>query len=154
MLIDCNDCRKDEMKMDLIWNEIVTEEDISNLNNLYGYFEDSVIVSMNYISGNSINDEFVGDFHGNNDLRIMFQRLDSNPFSIELWFAHTKQIKFLFVNPSDKCQMDIMKAKVCRNNNSIFWTMWDEFNPYNEEHQKLNDVVFVESECLKWRVIK
>ena len=140
--------------MDLIWNEIVTEEDISNLNNLYGYFEDSVIVSMNYISGNSINDEFVGDFHGNNDLRIMFQRLDSNPFSIELWFAHTKQIKFLFVNPSDKCQMDIMKAKVCRNNNSIFWTMWDEFNPYNEEHQKLNDVVFVESECLKWRVIK
>ena len=44
--------------------------------------------------------------------------------------------------------------KVCRNNNSIFWTMWDEFNPYNEEHQKLNDVVFVESECLKWRVIK
>lgn len=45
--------------MDLIWNEIVTEEDISNLNNLYGYFEDSVIVSMNYISGNSINDEFV-----------------------------------------------------------------------------------------------
>ena len=47
------------MKMDLIWNEIVTEEDISNLNNLYGYFEDSVIVSMNYISGNSINDEFV-----------------------------------------------------------------------------------------------
>ena len=50
--MDCNDCRKDEMKMDLIWNEIVTEEDISNLNNLYGYFEDSVIVSMNYISGN------------------------------------------------------------------------------------------------------
>ena len=30
--------------------------------------------------------------------------------------------------------MDIMKAKVCRNNNYIFWTMWDEFNPYNEEH--------------------
>lgn len=57
--MDCNDCRKDEMKMDLIWNAIATEEDISNLNNLYGYFEDSVIVSMNYISGNSINDEFV-----------------------------------------------------------------------------------------------
>ncbi len=54
MLMDCNDCRKDEMKMDLIWNEIVTEEDISNLNNLYGYFEDPVIVSMNYISCNSI----------------------------------------------------------------------------------------------------
>ena len=37
------------------WNaeggRVVTEEDISNLNNLYGYFEDSVIVSMNYISG-------------------------------------------------------------------------------------------------------
>ena len=26
--MDCNDCRKDEMKMDLIWNEIVTEEDM------------------------------------------------------------------------------------------------------------------------------
>lgn len=54
----------------------------------------------------------------------------------------------------------LMDCNDCRKNemknglNSIFWTMWDEFNPYNEEHQKLNDVVFVESECLKWRVIK
>ena len=33
------------------WNEVITDSDIAYLNNIYGDFEDSMIVSMNYISG-------------------------------------------------------------------------------------------------------
>ena len=34
------------------WIEIVNDEDIMYLNNMYDDFEDALIVSMNYISGN------------------------------------------------------------------------------------------------------
>ncbi len=33
------------------WIEVVNEEDIMYLNNMYDDFEDALIVSMNYISG-------------------------------------------------------------------------------------------------------
>jgi len=59
---------------------------------IYDDFEDSVIVSMNYISGNSVDENLVGNMRGDNDLKIVFQRLDKDPFSIELWFTHTRQI--------------------------------------------------------------
>lgn len=142
-----------DLELYVEWNDVSTDADIEYLNNIYDNFEDSLIVSMNYISGNNIDSELVGDMRGDNDLRVVFQRLDKNPFSIELWFIHTKQMRLLFVNPSDNCQMDIMKAKVCRNSRAFFWTMWDEFDPDNEEHRTDSDVVFVESERLKWRVL-
>jgi hypothetical protein len=50
--------------------------------------------------------------------------------------------------------MGIMKAKVCRNEKSVFWTMWDGFDPDNEEHKKLSDVAFIEAKGLKWSVLE
>lgn len=47
-----------------------------------------------------------------------------------------------------------MKAKVCRNERSLFWIMWDGFDPDNEEHRDLSDVAYIEAEGLKWRVLK
>ncbi|MCR4749466.1 MAG: hypothetical protein K5877_06740 [Lachnospiraceae bacterium] len=135
------------------WNEVITDSDIAYLNNIYDDFEDSVIVSMNYISGNSVDENLVGNMRGDNDLKIVFQRLDKDPFSIELWFTHTRQIRLQFVTPSDNCQMDIMKAKVCRNERALFWTRWDGFDPDNEEHRNLSDVAYIEAEGLKWRVV-
>ena len=145
--------RKLVKELDLEWNIIQTDDDIEYLNNIYDFFEDSMIVSMNYISGNSVDKDLVGNMQQDNNLSILFQRLDENPFSIELFFTHTKQIKFHFNNPSDGYLSDIMKAKVCRNDKSVFWTMWDEFDPNNEEHKLLQDVIFVEAEGLKWRFV-
>lgn len=89
-----------------------------------------------------------------NDLKVIFQRLDSNPFSIELWFTHTKRLNnFIFINPDDNCLSDILYAKVCRNDKSIFWTVWEEFNPYDEEHLSSNDIKLIEAAGLKWRVL-
>lgn len=140
-------------ELNLEWNEVITEADAEDLNIAYDYFEDSVIVSMNYVSGNGVSGELVADMRGDNDLKIMFQRLDRNPFSIELWFTHARRMRFSFVNPSDNCQMDIMRAKICRNGKSVFWAAWDAFDPDNEEHLTASDVMFVESEGLKWRTL-
>lgn len=135
------------------WHEIKTDEDVRMLNELYGYFEDSFIISMQYISGDYVDSELFGHMEQENDLRVVFQRLDNDPFSVELWFTHTKRISnFVFVNPGDNMLSDIMRAKVCKNEDSVYWTVWEDFDPYDNEHLSATDIKLIEAEGLKWRI--
>ena len=134
------------------WIEIKNYADIQNLNETYDYFEDSVIVCMEYVSGDYVDKELFGYMGQTNDLKVTFQRLDNNPFSIELWFTNTKRINFTFVNPPDKCMSDILYAKVCKSDKSIFWTTSEKFNPNDEEH--LSETTLIESSGLKWRIVE
>ena len=137
----------------MIWNEINNDNDIQQLNETYNHFEDSMLVRMEYISGDYIDSERVGHMEQRNDLKAVFQRLDDDPFSIELLFTHTKRLSFVFVNPTDKCLSDIMYAKVCKNDKSVFWTLWEDFDPYNEEHLSISDLTLIEADSLKWRIV-
>ena len=136
------------------WIEVKSDEDIDYINKKYDNFEDAFLVEMNYVSGDYVDNELMGYMHQKNDLRLVFQRLDRNPFSIELWFTNAKRINMFFANLQDNCLSDILYAKVCRNKSSFFWTVWEDFDPYNEEHLALNDVKYVEGYGLKWRIIE
>ena len=59
----------------MIWNEIKSNNDIQQLNQIYNYFEDSMLVHMEYISGDHIDSERVGHMDQRNDLKAVFQRL-------------------------------------------------------------------------------
>ena len=136
------------------WYEVKNDADIQKINEMYNYFEDAMLVSMEYVSGDYIDNKLVGYMEQTNDLKVIFQRLDSNPFSIELWLTHTKRLSnFIFINPGDSCLSDLLYAKVCRNDKSIFWTVWEEFNPYDEEHLLSTDIKLIEAAGLKWRVL-
>lgn len=134
------------------WNEVKDDKDIVQLNEVYSWFEDAVIVSMGYVSGNSVDSELFGHMEMKNDLRVVFQRLDNEPFSIELWFYHTKHMNLVFTNPADNRMADIMEAKVCRNDESVFWTVWKDFDPYDPEN--LDGTMLIEAEGLRWRVVR
>ncbi len=136
------------------WIEVKNDADIKNINEIYNYFEDAMLIKMDFVSGDYVDNEMVGHMEQSNDLKVLFQRLDRNPFSIELWFINTKRMNMFFVNPCDKNLSDIMYAKVCRNEKSVFWTVWEEFDPYNEEHLSLSDVYHIEAYRLKWRVVE
>lgn len=135
------------------WIKIYCEEDIQKLNSTYGFFEDSYLVKMEYLSGDGVDENMYGFEEQLNDLKIVFQRLDRNPFSVELWFEHTKRINMYFHN-GNKYLSDIMYAKVCKNDDSYFWTLWEEFDPTNKDHLDLNDVYLIEAESIKWRIIR
>lgn len=135
------------------WIKIYCEEDIQKLNSTYGFFEDSYLVKMEYLSGDGVDENMYGFEEQLNDLKIVFQRLDKNPFSVELWFEHTKRIYMYFHN-GNKYLSDIMYAKVCKNEDSYFWTLWEEFDPTNKDHLDLNDVYLIEAESIKWRIIR
>ena len=141
-------------RLDLEWVEVKTEEDAEELNNLYDHFEDALITDMNYVSGDYVDEALEGHMIQKNDLKIRFQRLDTSPFSIELWFLHTKKVRFWFANPSDQSPSDILEGKVCLGEKSIFFTTWEDFDPMNEAHQRLEDVTYVEAEGLKWRIVE
>ena len=75
----------------MIWNEIKSDIDIQHLNDIYNYFEDSMLISIEYISGNYVDSERVGHMEQKNDLKVIFQRLDDDPFSVELLFNIPKE---------------------------------------------------------------
>lgn len=136
------------------WHEVKNDSDVNHLNELYNYFEDAMLVKMEYVSGDYVDDEMVGHMEQTNDLKVLFQRLDRNPFSIELWFTNTTRMNMFFNNPQEKHMSDILYAKVCRNEQTVFWTVWEEFDPYNEEHLSYNDLYFIEAYGLKWRIVE
>lgn len=134
------------------WIEIKSDADVQRLNETYNNFEDSYIVRMEYISGDYVDKEYCGHMVQTNDLKVLFQRLDNDPFSIELWFKNTKRLSFVFANLTDNCMSDILYAKVCKNDKSFFWTVWDEFDPTNEEH--ILGTTLIEAYGLKWRIVE
>ncbi len=136
------------------WQEVKNDTDVNCINELYNYFEDAILVKMEYVSGDYVDNEMVGHMEQTNDLKVLFQRLDRNPFSIELWFTNTKRMNMFFHNPQQKYLSDILYAKVCRNEQSVFWTVWEEFDPYNEEHLSYSDLYFIEAYGLKWRIVE
>ena len=136
------------------WQEVKNDTDVNCINELYNYFEDAILVKMEYVSGDYVDSEMVGHMEQTNDLKVLFQRLDCNPFSIELWFTNTKRMNMFFHNPQQKYLSDILYAKVCRNEQSVFWTVWEEFDPYNEEHLSYSDLYFIEAYGLKWRIVE
>lgn len=134
------------------WIEVKNDEDIQRINETYNYFEDAVLVKMEYVSGDYVDDSMTETLMQKNDLKLIFQRLDKAPFSIELWFTNTKRINMFFVNPQDNLLSDLLFAKVCRNEKALFWTVWEEFDPFNENHLKRSDVGYIEAYGLKWRI--
>lgn len=56
------------------WRNVKPDEDIRYLNNIYESFDDSFIGRMEYISGDFVNSDYVGQMNQCNDLKVIFQR--------------------------------------------------------------------------------
>jgi len=137
------------------WIEIKTMEDIEELHRQYNFFEDSYVVKFSFDSGNYVDREGVGHEYNNNNLILVFERLDDNPFSIEIMFTHTRRLNYFFpVQGKDNWTSDINFAKIVKNDEFYYWTIWKEFDPYNDEHLEYNDFILIEAKCIKWRVIE
>lgn len=133
------------------WIYINTMEDVKYLEETYDNFLDSELVSFNFTSGNYVDDDLVGHEYMTNILNIVFQRLDRNPFSIELSFEEMRRLS-IYTPLIIECSADIIYAKIVIANGFIYWTKWRDFNPYDEDHLRA-DTTYIESKRLKWRII-
>lgn len=135
------------------WNIIETEKDIDYLQQMYGNFMDSKLVSFNLQTGNYVDENLTGYEYNNNIFTMLFQREDINPFSIELIFEYTKRLNFVSPVMNDNWSSEILYGKIVKNNKYIYWTKWKDFDPYNEEHLLYNDFFLVEAYKAKWRIV-
>ncbi len=79
----------------MAWNEVKTTDDIEKLQQLYNNFRDSTLVGYRFESGNFVDKNRVSHEYNDNNLYLLFQRLDDNPFSIEILFQYTTRFNFL-----------------------------------------------------------
>lgn len=90
-----------------------------------------------------------------NKLFMLFQRLDVNPFSIEILFEYTKYFNFFTpVGGMDSFRSEINYAKIVKNDNWFYWTTWEDFEPEWREHLSYNDFILVQAKIIKWRIVK
>ena len=136
------------------WVELKNQEDILYLQEKFGNFEDSVLVYYHFNSGNYIDDNLVGYENNTNNFTMIFQRMDKNPFSIEILFENLRRFNFIAPNWNDNYSSEILYAKIVKNDKYYYWTKWEEFDPYNEQHLTYNDFILVEAHKVKWRIIK
>ena len=81
-----------------------------------------------------------------NELCLLFQRLDDNPFSIEIMFEYTKYFNFFApVGSEDSWRSEIDYAKIVKTDKWFYWTTWEDFDPNNQEHLKYNDFILISS---------
>lgn len=137
------------------WNNIDSEEDIDSLMKIYDNFEDCFIVKFEFVSGNYIDDNLTAHEFDTNNLLVLFQRQDKNPYSIEIMFEMTKKINFYAPVQGDEDYnlADILYAKIVKDDRYFYWTMWKEFNPFNAEHLNYNDFTLIQSRKVKWRIV-
>lgn len=103
-----------------MWNEIKAEGDINNLMERFGYFHDSCIKEMRYISGAFVDRDL--SMHAINNcrnLRIIFQKQSINPMVIELEFSNL--IKLDLEPNDDNYTCEILDVSMFIENGHIYW---------------------------------
>lgn len=136
------------------WYKIKTEADIEYLHHIYNNFADSTLVSYRFESGNFVDENQVGHEFNRNKF-YLFQRLNDNPFSIEIVFEYTKRFNFFApVGTEDSWRSEIEFAKIVKKGRWFYWTTWGNFDPDNQEHFSYNDFILIQAQTIKWRVVE
>ena len=137
------------------WIVLDNESKIKELMNLYNNFEDAFLTKFEFDSGNFVDCDGVGYSNNLNKLSMQFQRMDDNPFSIEIVFEYLTKLNFFPPNWDGKYAdiADINFAKIVKNDSNIYWTQWEDFDPYNHKHLNFNDFTLVEAKKAKWRMV-
>lgn len=108
-----------------MWNDIVTNDDIEALLDLYGGFHDSFVECMEYVSPCSI-DEELGFFkkpEADADLLVRFSRQFRNPRVVELMFGGLIEINF-------KPTLDVVRhCSIQRHGERLYWAEAVGFEP-------------------------
>lgn len=130
-----------------MWHEIRTEEDITFLMETVGYFHDSCLKELKYVSGAYVNN--VLSMHPVNDtreLKMVVQRQDDNPSAIELVFSGLNYCKLFPCNTQFTCE--ILDATLLWKDGNILWADCGGLSA--EEIEKYTGTV-ISAAGLRWR---
>ena len=89
-----------------MWNEVLQENDINKLMLEYGYFHDSCIKEIRYISGAFVNANLsMVPFNNDGVLIVVFQRQYTNPTTIEIEFCGLNSLQLKSSKDGYTCEI-------------------------------------------------
>ena len=132
-----------------MWHSVRTKDDITFLMETVGYFHDSCLKELKYVSGAYVNNDF--SMHPINDMRelkMIIQRQDDSPSAIELVFSGLNYCKLFPSNEQFTCE--ILDATLLWKDGNILWADCGGLSA--EEIEKYAGTV-ISAAVLRWRAV-
>lgn len=136
--------------MNTEWNEINTQEDIDHLMSLYHHFHDSCLKELKYVSGMHVDaDKSMAATNSKRQVHIVIQG-QWTPSVIEMVFD---KVIHVGLKPANEYSDGIIyEAYIAKEDGYYIWFDSARFNDDYRELYKFNDVTFIKSEKIKWRI--
>jgi len=134
------------------FNKINTQEDIQELMNKFGFFHDSCIKEIKYISGGYVSKK-VSDKNRTmcpvNSIRsvyIIFQSQNTDCSVIEMKFDFIQKLNLVPRNEDYDCIIN--DASLVKINNLFYWSEWESFDI---EDIEIENGTWISSKEVGWR---
>lgn len=132
-----------------MWHSVRTKDDITFLMETVGYFHDSCLKELKYVSGAYVNaDLSMHPINDTRELKMIIQRQDDNPSAIELVFLGLNYCKLFPSNEQFTCE--ILDATLLWEDGNILWA--DCGGLSLEEIEKYDGTV-ISAAGLRWRAV-
>lgn len=129
----------------VLWNEIITQEDVKIFNEIFGNFHDSCLKEMCFSSGGSVDVDLRMSTLSNPVARFLFQRQEKDPAAIEVEFSNVIQINIKPVSSSEG--VDLIETHLYLEDGKFFWSEKD----YQFFEENKNKCTWIASKAVKWR---
>lgn len=133
-----------------MWNEVLDKNDLQCFMNEIGYFHDSCIKEMRYLSGAYVDDDLA--MHSVNDKRILnviIQRQFKNVSMIEMQFIGLKCLKLFPIDEEHTCE--ILDSTMLLKDDGIYWC---DSGDISENDFVDYEGTFICASKLRWRSIE
>ena len=133
-----------------MWNEVLDKNDLQCFMNEIGYFHDSCIKEMRYLSGAYVDDDLA--MHPVNDKRILtviIQRQFEDVSMIEMQFIGLKCLKLFPIDEEYTCE--ILDSTMLIKDDCIYWC---DCGDVSENDFVDYEGTFVCASKLRWRSIE
>ena len=132
-----------------MWKKITTNEDIKELMETFDEFHDSCLKKLSYVSGAYV-DKKLAMFPLNclRSLKVIFQRQQLNPITIEIEFIGVEQLLLRPVKPDYTC--NIFAATMFLKDGLLYW--YDDKN-IRVNNYEMFDGTMICSTKARWRFL-
>ena len=129
-----------------MWNKLETNEDISNLMEMFGGFHDSCIKELKYLSGAFVAPDLsMQPINKQRTVKIIFQRQYENPTTIEMEFSGLVKLNLAPLDEQYTCEL--FGAACILKDGCIYW--YDDGNCSTEQEY---DGTWICAKEAKWRI--
>lgn len=129
---------------------IDNDEDMINLMQEFGYFHDSCIKEIKYVSGGYVGRDYaMNPFNSKRNLCVIFQRQSEESSVIELVFEELIKLNLEPSNGDYDCI--IFEASLKRVNGIFYWCEWENFSLSDLDNV---NGTWISSNKVKWRVLE